>query len=259
MTQIYVTIGIITLIGLLACYVFIRQTTGNRKEEKGRLNRAMLKRAKELQHMLALFPEHFIPKEICVFIYRSIIDIYQQLCKLEPKESSHMESLTALSSTLENVIKQPENRKIQHIQNTAQINELRQYSGILMRFLHKSAQRKNITSKQLEHYLSLIKGLTTQLTVDTYIIAAKQALEAGKPKLGIHNYELAKQLLIKETPNGHKEQTAHITSLLAPLLKSQEADAAQQSAEAQDTNDDDDNKWAQFEEDSGWKKKNVYD
>ena len=233
---------------------------GSRKEEKERLNRAMLKRAKELQQILSVFPDDFIPKEICVFIYRCIIDIYQQLCKLEPKESGHIESLKVHSATLEGVIRQPENKKISNIQNNAQIGELRQYLGVLGRFLQKSAQRKNITAKQFAHYRLLLKGLTVQLAVDTYLISAKQGIDSGKPKLGIHNYELAKQLLTKETPNGYKEQIAKITSLLAPLMQAQEAEAPQSNAGAnQGGEKEGGGEWSQFEEDSGWKKKNVYD
>ena len=77
MTQIYITIGVIAVVAALVCYIFIRQTMSDKKQEKDRLHRALQKRAKELLQMISVFPDDFLPQEIKVFIYRCVIDAYQ--------------------------------------------------------------------------------------------------------------------------------------------------------------------------------------
>jgi hypothetical protein len=84
MTSVYIIIGLILLTCGLICYVFIKQTIVKRKRERTRLFNALEKRSKELLQMLNAFPPHFLPKDISVFLYRCIVDVFEQLSKLEP-------------------------------------------------------------------------------------------------------------------------------------------------------------------------------
>ena len=88
----------------------------------------------------------------------------------------------------------------------------------------------------------------------------------GKSRLALHHYDLAKKLLTKESPSGFTEKVHKIDTAMAPLLAQCEAEddaVAEQgrnphSADsAQEAEEQDE--WNAFEEDSGWKKKNIYD
>lgn len=260
MTQIYITIGVISLIALLICYVFIKQTIGERHKKKERLQRALLKRGKELLQMVSIFPNNFLPKELLVFIYRCIIDAYEQLSKLYPDDNQYIEAIKVRSAQLENIIRKSDESKCPDLQSVAQINELRQYLNLLGGFLQKSFKRNHITSKQHSHYRQLIKELIIRLAVNNYTISAKQALDIQKIKLSIHYYDLAKKLLIRETPSNYKETIQMINSRMESLLEMEKAEQQALAAEInREEESEEDNEWNEFEEESDWKKKNFYD
>ncbi len=256
MTQIYITIAIIGIIALLVCYVFIRQTLGEKQKEKDRLHRALVKRAKELLQVLSIFPEDFLPKELVVFIYRCIIDAYEQLSRLMPEDNTYVEALKMHSSQLEATIRKPDNAKFTELQSSAQINELRQHLNLLGNFLQKSLKRKHITPKQHAHYRQLLKELIIKLAVNNYTITAKQALDMQKTKLSIHYYDLAKKLLIRETPSHYQESIDDINRQIEPLIELEKTEQAELNSTQ---NDNDDGEWGEVKDESDWKKKNVYD
>lgn len=257
MTQIYITIAIIGIIALLVCYVFIRQTLGERQKEKDRLHRALAKRAKELLQVMSVFPEDFLPKELVVFIYRCIIDAYEQLSKLMPDETKYIEALTMHSSQLEVIVRKPDKNQPTDLESNAQINELRQHLNLLGGFLQKSLKRNHITPKQHSHYRQLLKELIIKLAVNNYMITAKQALDIQKTKLAIHYYDLAKKLLIRETPGHYKESIDTINRQIEPLLAMEKEEEQTRQESKVDNNNEDE--WEEIKEDSDWKKKNVYD
>jgi hypothetical protein len=265
MTQIYIIVGVIAVIAALVCYVFVRQTIGERKLERERLQRALNKRAKELLQAIAVFPENFLSKELIIFLYRSIIDAYEQLTKLDASSKTYVEALQTYTAQLEAATRKPDNQQVENIQSPAQINELKQYLNLIGNFLQKTMQRGRLTQKQHTHYLQLLKDLVISLTVNGYTISARQSVEMQKTKLALHHYDLAKKLLIKESPTGFQARIAKINAAMEPLLLLQ----ATEETEVQEGNknpytddnpdDEDKGKWSEFEEDSGWKKKNIYD
>jgi hypothetical protein len=265
MTQSHIIIGIIGIIGVFVCSVFIRQTIAERQREKERLHRALEKRAKELLQMVSAFPDNFLPKELLVFIYRCIIDAYEQLTKLKPAEDQYVDYLKIHSMQLEAVVRNTGSVKAEDLQSLTQINELRQYLNLVAGFLQKSVQRKHISHKQHLYYRQLVKELMIRLAVNNYSASAKQALEVQKNKLAIHYFELAKKLLIKETPNGYKKNIQKINLRLAPLHEMEgiepdiQAEASIHTDSASPAVEEDDEEWNDFKEDTEWKKKNVYD
>ncbi len=261
MTQIYITVAIISIVAILVCYVFVRQTISERQQERDRLQRVLAKRAKDLLQMISVFPPHFLPKELQVFIYRCIIDAYEQLTKLDGSSSEHIESLKVHSAQLENTVRTPERKHTEDLQSTTQINELRQYLNLLNGFLQKSLQRQHITGKQHSHYRMLIKELIIRLAINNYMISAKQSLDIHKTKLALHYYDLAKKLLIKETPTDFQKKIEKINLAIQPLLEREAEEATMQAMAAPDTNDEEgeQKEWQEFEEEAGWKKKNIYD
>lgn len=264
MTQVYVIIGVIMLVCALVCYIFVRQTVVKRKKEKSRLKRALEKRSQDLVQMLNAFPPNFLPNDLQTFIYRCIVDVFEQLSKLAPEQPEYLENFTLYTSQMETATRSPKAQSNASIQSSSQINELRQYLNHLGRFIQKWLQRGNITSKQHAHYKSLLKNIITKLMVDNYSLSAKSAGDMQKHKLSAHYYMLAKNLIIKEglIPT-NKERLVLINKELARLEKIIEAESEKKAELEKQENAAKGQKEAdssqEFKKEEDWKKKNVYD
>lgn len=261
MTQIYIITGIIVLVCSLICYVFIRQTITKRNSEKKRLKRALDKRAKDLVQMLNSFPANFLPRDLQVFVYRCIIDSFEQLSKLDPSEPEYIEHFKSYTSNMESTMRAPKTMANVTFQSSTQINEIRQYLNYLSRFMQKWMQRGNINQKQYSHYKELLKKLITQLMVDNYTISAKQAIQIDKPKLAIHYFSLAKKALTKEELLTSKESRLVLVNEELKKLEYlvQQQESLSNNNQTTEEDNEDDKEWQKFEEDDDWKKKNIYD
>lgn len=262
MTQVYVIAGLIIVVSILICIVFIRQTITKRQKEKQRLHRALDKRAKDLVQMLNAFPPNFLPNDLLVFLYRCIVDVYEQLCQLDPDEPEYVEHFKAYTINMETALRAPKHGADIALQSSSQINEIRQYLNYLGRFMQKWAERGNISSKQYSHYKDILKKLITQLMVDNYILSAKQAVQMDKAKLAVHYYTLGKSLLDKEGIVAPKQQrlttiNEQLKKLMDQINREQQERLADEELEPADSEEV--KEWDQFEEEEDWKKKNVYD
>lgn len=267
MAQMYAIIGIIMLLCALVCYIFVRQTVVKRKKEKMRLKRALDKRSKDLIQMLNAFPPQFLHNDLLMFIYRCIVDVFEQLSKLAPEEAEYLENFTLYTSQMETAGRTPQAQSQASIQSSSQVNELRQYLNYLGRFIQKWLQRGNISSKQYAHYKALLKNSITKLMIDNYSLSAKSAMEIQKYKLAAHYYMLAKNLITKEgLVATHKERLILINQELSKLEKQIQTEAEKQAdlerletCEGQGDNEESSEQWQKIKEDAEWKKKNVYD
>ncbi len=269
MTQVYAVAGIIILVCVMICYLFVRQTIIKRKKEKMRLKRALNKRANDLVQMHNAFPPHFLPKDLQMLLYRCIIDVYEQLNKLEPEESDYLENFTLYTSHMESAARITESTTEITLQNSSQINELRQYLNYLGRFIQKWMERGNITSKQYAHYKAQLKQVICKLTVDNYTVSAKAAVSAGKTKLAIHYYTLSKSLIKKEGLVAQNKNK--VISINQELERLEEMVRAEELRQAELANakvkehgveqpSAEQDQWDKFSEgDDEWKKKNIYD
>ncbi len=99
------------------------------------------------------------------------------------------------------------------------------------------------------------------MSVDANAIQARQAQAAGKPRLAIHFYNLArKQITQEKGGQGYQKQLAQINGIIKKL----EAQLAQQEASgAADTSEgpapEEQKEWKEFEQETDWKKKQLYD
>lgn len=266
MTQVYIIAGIMILIIMPICVVFIRQTITKRKKEQMRLHRALDQRAKDLTQMINAFPPQFLPQELSVFLYRCLVDTYEQLSKLSPDNPEYLEQFKIHTAQMEAIMRVPKERSDVSLNSTSQINEIRQYLNHLGRFIQKWMQRGNISSKQYSGYKDILKKLITQLMVDNYSISAKQAVQMGKEKLAVHYYMLAKNLLTKEGIIASKKDrlekiNQRLSELERKLEMQEEAEgkSAKEEKAVKAASNSDDKECKGFDEDDDWKKKNVYD
>lgn len=265
MSQIYVIAGVLGLISLLVCYIFIRQTIVKKKKEKARLQRALVKRAKFLIQTIDSFPQNFLDTELSILLLRSTVDTFEQLTQLVPDENQYVDKFKLYTQKLEDTIKsgKDDDQTQAIIDNSSQINEIRQSLNQLGRFIHSWAQRGNISQKQYGVYKTQIKKLIVQLMVDNYIIAAAQAVETEKAKLGIHYYTLAKNLILEEGLTTIKRKQLSLIEEAVPKLQATLDNEIQKRAQdkiAEDAETSEEaSQWSELEEDSDWKKKNMYD
>ena len=263
MTSVYIIIGFILLSCATIGFISIKQSIAKRKRERARLLNALKKRSKELLQMLNAFPPNFLPKEISVFLYRCIVDVFERLSKLEPAQPEFLEQFMLYTATMETTIRQPINTHKAHLQSTTQINEIRQYLNYLGRFMQRWVQRGNLSNKQYATYQLILNNLVTKLMIDNYMLSATKSLDIGNNKLAVHYLTLAKDIIIKEgLANTQKDSIAHINAELMRLhellrIEDEAASKVQVSIDTQAKTEDDD--WNAFESDDGWKKKDVYD
>jgi hypothetical protein len=263
MTPVYIIIGLIVLTCMLICYVFIKQTIVKRKREKARLFNALVKRSKELLQMLNAFPRHFLPKDLSVFLYRCIVDVFEQLSKLEPERSEFLEQFTLYTTTMETKIREPVNDSQVRLQSSTQINEIRQYLNYLGRFMQKWVQRGNLSDQQYGAYKVTLKNLVNKLMIDNYMLSGTASNDIGKYKLAAHHFTLAKNMIIKEgLASTQKDNLAHINQELARLIEAMKLEdeaAGTVKANIETITTDNNDEWSELEAKDGWKKKNIYD
>jgi hypothetical protein len=263
MTPVYIIIGLIVLTCMLICYVFIKQTIVKRKREKARLFNALVKRSKELLQMLNAFPPHFLPKDLSVFLYRCIVDVFEQLSKLEPERSELLEQFTLYTTTMETKIREPVNDSQVRLQSSTQINEIRQYLNYLGRFMQKWVQRGNLSDQQYGAYKVTLKNLVNKLMIDNYMLSGTASNDIGKYKLAAHHFTLAKNMIIKEgLASTQKDNLAHINQELARLIEAMKLEdeaAGTVKANIETITTDNNDEWSELEAKDGWKKKNIYD
>jgi cytochrome c biogenesis factor len=263
MTSVHIIIGLILLTCGAIGFIFIKQTIAQRKRDRERLLNALNKRAKELVQMLNVFPAYFLPKVISVFLYRCIVDVFEQLSKLEPGRPEFLEQFMLYTATMETTIRQPDNAKQANLQSTTQINEIRQYLNYLSRFMQKWVERGNLSSKQFAAYKVILRSLSTKLMIDNYILSATKSVDIGKAKLAVHYLTLAKDIIVKEgLGNTQADNIAHISEELVrlnKLLKLENEAMGNTPVERVPITEVKEEEWDAFEGKDHWKKRDVYD
>jgi len=257
--------GIIVALFLAAVgYAFISQNLEKKRKQKRRLLGALKTRQRNFKYMLSGFPTDFLTKELNILVYRCLVDVCEQLAKLEPEEPSYVEELQLYSSQMEEAKRKPATQKRKPLESPQQIKEVKQQLEELNTFIALLEKRGGITKVQADGFGRQIKQLVLQISVDNYTVSARQAGESGKTRLAIHFYGLARKLLVRESAtSNYQKQVSQINSVISQLeaqLAEEEPEyqpselEARQKEEAQEA-------WDRFrsEEDEPWKKKRVYD
>jgi len=263
MSSIFIAGIIVALLIGLVCYAIIAQNVEKKRKQKQRLLNALKVRSRNFKYMLNGFPPDFLTKELIILVYRCLVDVCEQLARLEPNEHVYVEELQLYSSQMEEAKRKSAQKKRKPLDNPQQIKEVKQHLEELHNFIHQLERRSNINKAQADTYSRQIKQLVLQMSVDAYVMNAKQAQENSKTRLAVHFYTLARKLLIRENGGGsYQKQVSQLNNLISqleaklneeePSYKETELQAAQKE-EAQEA-------WNKFnEDDDTWKKKRVYD
>ena len=83
-------ISIIVIVLLTAVgYALVFQTIDNKRKQRQRVVTALKQRANNFAYMIHGFPLNFLTKDLTVLVHRCLIDVNEQLAKLDPADESH--------------------------------------------------------------------------------------------------------------------------------------------------------------------------
>lgn len=266
--SIYIAASVILLLVLLATYALISQAIERKRVQRQRLLTALKVRQRNFRHMLSGFPPRFLSNDLNSLIYRALIDICEQLHKLEPEDGAHAADLQLLTDQLNALKQTPPTQRVK-LENLQQIKEIRQHLQELYRFVSQQETLKVITKIQAAAFTDQIKRLALQSAVDGYVAQAKKAQQIGKLRLAIHYYTLArKQLLPENSGHIYDKQIAQLSALITRLEeKAKNRKGADTDIDGELPADGEpsqnsgslNKEWEKFGDEDEWKKKQLYD
>ncbi|WP_019605429.1 hypothetical protein [Teredinibacter turnerae] len=264
MNSIAVIATIVLLLAGLVCYAFIAQTVRQKREQRMRLTAALKSRLRSLKFLLNGFPEGFLPKELNLTVQRTIMEVCEQLARLEPQEPSHVQDLQSASNHLQEAHKQSKPDARAHLENPQQIKEAKVCLEELYRFIHQLEKKGTLSASHAETQRNQIKQLALQVTVDNYVMLGNDAQQGGKSKLAAHYLNQSISLMERDGKRKHfaeridelKQRLDALNETLSDDSEQPELnqdDRAEQQAQVAE-------EWSNFgNEDQNWKKKHVYD
>lgn len=263
MSSVEIIVVIIVLLAVLVCYAFVAQTLKQKREQRARLLAALKTRARNFKFMINGFPQAFLPRDLTLLVQRSLIEVCENLSRLEPREPSHLQDLQAISSLMAETQRHAKPNSQVPLENPQQIKEVKICLEELYRFIHSIESKGTLSRNQAENYRSQIHQLALQITVDNYVIQGSAAENTTKPKLAIHYYDLAARLLLREGKPGQYDDRINdlknrLKELNHALLEKNDGEplTEQELAEQEEI----DNAWNKFgNETDVWRKKHAYD
>jgi hypothetical protein len=264
MSSVTIITSIIVLLAGLVCYAFIAQTIAQKRQQRERLLVALKTRVRNFKFILSGFPAGFLPKELTLLVQRSLMQLLEQLTKLEPGNSSYHEDLQAIAQQMAETQRQPPPSGSQSvpIDNPQKAREIKACLEELYKFIFHLEGKKNLTRAQADVHRSMIRHLVLQLTVDSYVLHGRIARDKGKLRLAVHYLDLALKLMIRERANGQFD--ARIAQLRT-AINDLETRLASETAEKTELPVEDgdqaaiSNEWDKFAKEQSWKKKQIYD
>lgn len=255
-TEAIISLLVASMVALVSL-AFVMQTVERNRKERIRAESQLRKRLENLVYMLDHFPPSFLSIDLKGLVCKSIIDVYEQLLKIAPRNKDYQEGLQAIAKRW-NDIKSGNNSGYQPLDNSSQVRDIKTLLGLLNNFVNRLFETGSITKLQAAEYSRQLKQLFSQTAIDQYSIAARKAEGDQKYRLAIHYYQSAIDKM-KKTQDAamHEQIVAYQKRIveLTELLPTQPVDSSElESAER-------DKEWSAFvgKDDDAWKKKKVYD
>ena len=262
MSSVTITIIIIVLLAGLVCFAFVSQTIEKNRKQKQRLLAALKQRARNFKYVLSGFPPDFLTRDLTVLVHRCLIDVCEQLSKLEPTERQYVDELLFYTQQMEEVQKKPKSKRPKPLENPQQVKEVKSHLEEVNKFIFQLERRGTLNSSQAQAYSSQIRQLTLQMTVDNYVLNAKQAQGSDKKRLAVHYYGLAQKLLTRSnTEGGFNKQIAQLSQVvetLTAVLREEEPNYQETDTQLEEKAIAE-KAWDTHEEGDTWKKKSLYD
>lgn len=264
MSSVTVITSIIVLLAALVCYAFIAQTIAQKRQQKERLLAALKARVRNFKFILNGFPPGFLPKELTLLVQRSVMQLLEQLAKLEPGNNGYQEDMQTIAQQMAETQRQAPSATNQPtaIENPQKAREIKACLEELYKFIFHLEGKKNLSRAQADIYRGMVRHLVLQLTVDSYVLHGRIARDKGKLRLAIHHLDLALKLMMKERASGQFD--GRIAQMRATIndLESRVANESNDTTEVPEEENEQaaiSSEWDKFSQDQNWKKKQIYD
>jgi len=257
--SIFIVAIIFALLLALAGYAFITQSIEKKRIQKQRILTTLKTKQRNFVHLINGFPPNFLGSDLLALIYRALIDVCEQLNKIEPKDPRHQDDVTLYTNQLDAL---PKNSQAQRVRVEAPqaMKEIRQHLQELQNFLVQQEATKVINKVQFVAYVDQIKRLILQMSVDAYLYQGKQAQQVGKLRLAIHFFTLAKKLLAAENASrAYDKQIAQLDGILIKLEEKVQLSATTESANSAEASSATKETIGEHRPEDSWKKKQMYD
>ncbi len=242
---------------LMVAVAFTLQTIEKNNREKRRLLAALQNRARDFEYMLQGLPDGLLNRDLRLLVCQCLLEVYAQIEPLD-KQSSTRAAAESVRQQMNQLKGQTTDTPYRHLENPGQIREIQQQLKSLFQFVERLYQNGRITAPQAKLYGSQLRRLNVLTSLDSCRIAARQALDAGKPRLAIHYHQMAIDRIKRQNADGffnaQLEQLGARIAALEAQMQAPEASSPDSAAEPVDE------AWKSFETDDGlWKKKSLYD
>lgn len=262
MSSVTVITAIIVLLAGLVCYAFVAQTLTQKRQQRERLANALKARVRNFKFMLGGLPTGFLPKELVLLVQRSLMQVLEQLTKLEPKKEAHTQELQSIAQQMAETQRQPVKAgPAPPLDSPQKAQEIKACLEELYKFIYQLEGSKSLTRPQADAYRGMIKQLVLQLTVDSHVMHGRVAREKTKLRLAIHHFDLALKLMLRERANGLFDERINQLQTLIAELESQSEDGplAPTAPVEEGEHEEISEEWDKFEQEGNWKKKQIYD
>lgn len=253
-----IIVAISVCLVLLVTVAFVLQQLEKNSREKKQLVAALKTRARNFEQLLNGFPDGFLGRDLRLLVCQCLNETFDQLIRLEPRSPEHrqqQEQLAALRQQLQAAPEQPPGNP--QLLDPNQIQAVQKLLHTLLNVVHHLAQGGRLLPAQAAEHTRQIQRLTTRVALDGHLGTARQAQQAGKPRLAAHHYRLAVEKMAKNNADGG--YTAQIQAYqqriadLEAMADHQPEPTAEAAAPA-------DEAWKEFDQNrDAWKKKSVYD
>ena len=225
---------------------------------------ALKTRVRNFKFMLNGFPPGFLPKEQTLLVQRSLMQLLEQLAKLEPG-ANHSKDLKDVAQQIAEAQRQPPvttNQAEPTVDSAQRVRDIKACLEELYKFVFQLEGKRQLTRAQAEIHRAAIRNLVLQLTVDSYVLHGRIAREKDKQRLAIHYFDLALKLMLKEQVGGQFD--GRVNQLRAAIADMEKGLLNDTPVTPQARTDETDQaaieeEWDKFAQEQTWKKKQIYD
>jgi len=255
-----IIVGMVTIVilALVSIAITTQNIEKNRKERR-RLESALLSRARMFHEMLSELPEGLLSNDLKYLVSQCLVEVYEQLKQLDPKQHGNNPGLKQAQATSEALKTNPTaSSSIPDLTNIEQIKEIQQQLTALFKFIAKLRASGRINEEQSQKHAQQIRRLMLKTTLDLLNETAQQAVQAGKLKLAIHHYQTAISKIKKENETDFFSN--HLTGYTRRIEKLEEEVAERENQQQQNIKKNQEAWDETMDEDkTAWKKNTVYD
>jgi hypothetical protein len=259
MSGIAITIVVTSLVCAGIALVVFVQAREKARIEKVRKLSLYSERHRNIQRLLAELPPQYLNNPMRIMLSEQSILCLQQLNQLKPspRNSSYIEE----DQTRINTIK-AENPKFPavKIDDEGKAREARNLLQVFYKLLHIWLRHKQLPADQAKLYMEHVAFLARQSKADLHVARAQSAEGIGKPRVAIHNYHSAIEILkdVMQHP-----QAASAVEKYREKMKQLKTIADQNNEKvktAAQAKLDESDEWSDLiPKEDDWKKKNNYD